>query len=93
MGGGKIEARRGGGGGRRAESAVGWSSSDNPHRLADQSVENRQRCDTRQMEKPQRHPVGQEEGTKREKKKRQIRMLFYINSHGSHCISFVTHLR
>lgn len=44
MGGGKIEAR-GGGGGRRAGSAVGWSSSDNPHRLADQSVEKRQRAD------------------------------------------------
>lgn len=42
MGGGKIEAR-GGGGGRRAGSAVWWSSSDNPHRLADQSVEQRQR--------------------------------------------------
>lgn len=44
MGGGKIEAR-GEGGGRRAGSAVGWSSSDNPHRLADHSVEKRQRAD------------------------------------------------
>lgn len=51
MGGGKIEAKGGGGGGRRAGSADGWSSSDNPHRLADQSAENRHRRDKRQMEK------------------------------------------
>lgn len=68
MGGGKTEARGRGGGGRRAGSAVGWSSSDNPHRLADQSVENRHRRDKRQMEKPHRDPVGQQEGRKREKK-------------------------
>lgn len=61
MGGGKIEARWGGGG-RRAGSAVGWSSSDNPHRLADQSIEQRQQGDNRQMEKPGRRPQGPDGG-------------------------------
>lgn len=76
----------GGGSGRRAGSAVGWSSSDNPHRLADQSVENRHRREKRQMEKPRRHPgvgkKGQREG------KKTVRFWCYFTSTHTRVIAF-----